>query len=185
VFFPCLCIPISDFLCPFIIANSFLFICEVSNESSTPTSDPYRNSDRIMKSVQLDLEFPSITHLPDYKGSTITETPTWRSVQPASYRAEKHEQQQVVQKHLPKLLHQQQQREEQQPPQLFPTTNASYSPMLESRSVPQNFQTLGITENPLSRCVPLEIMNAFSRSKNFYSETRRSFHSVGTLQRTQ
>jgi hypothetical protein len=57
----------------------------------------------------------------------------------------------VVQKYLPQLPHQQ--REERHPQQIFPTINASYTPPA-SRSVPQIPKILGITENPLSQCVP-------------------------------
>jgi len=163
------------------IANPFSFV--VLSDSSTPTSDPYRNSDRVTKLVQLDFKSSSTTHHPNYKGSTIAESPTGQSVQPSSSRAEEHEQQQVVQKHLPQLLPQRQQSEERQSQQIFPTTNTSYAPTPASRSVPQNFKTLRITENPLSQCVPPQHGDYFSQSKNFYSETQRSFHAVGTLQR--
>jgi hypothetical protein len=164
------------------IANPFSFV--VSSESSTPTSDPYRTWDRIMESVQLDLKTSSTTHLPDDKGSTITESPTG-PVQPSSSNAEQHEQQQVVQKHVPQLLHQQQQREERHPQQVFPTT--LHTPRCLRVGMCHNISRHW--ESPKSHYLgafAFEIMDTFSRSKNVHSETRRRLHSVGTLaDRTQ
>jgi hypothetical protein len=145
------------------IAYSFSFV--VSSEPSAPTSDPYHNSDRIMKPVQLDLKFSSTTSLPRYTGSKLTKSRTGQSVQPSSSNTEQHEQHQMVQKHLPVSQHQQQ-REERQPLQVFPATHASHTPPA-SRSVPQNFKIVGITENPLSRCVSPQINGYFHGLRMF------------------
>lgn len=161
------------------VANLF-FIFLVSNKPSTPISDPYHNSDSIMKMKSMHLDRRLSPSVP--KQSTIIESPAGKSVQPSSSNAEKHEQQPVVQKHLPQLPHEQQQREERHPQQVFPTINASYAP-LASRNVPQISKILEVTENPLSRCVPRQNNVYCPRSKNVYLESQRSLHSVPTLQR--
>ena len=162
---------------------------ESSNESSTPTSDPYRE--------------PSST-APFPKPSTVIENPTGQIMHPSAsnaeqqqpqrvaqqyqpqlsyepqqpqrvaaqkYQAQSYEPQQVAQKYQPQLPYQQQQtqgRHRQQviPPPIAP--NAQHA----SGFVPQFLKRLGIIENPLSRCVPSKLIYIFPRLRCLFRKPK-------------
>ena len=160
---------------------------ELSSKPSTPTSDPYRNLDKIMKSVHLHSEPSSTARLP--KPSTVIENPTGQIMHPSASNAEQQQPQRVPQQYQPPLSYEPQQPQQvaaqkyqvqsyepqqvtqkYQPPLPYQQQQSQgrhrqqvipppITPNAQHTSgfVPQFLKRLGIIENPLSRCVPSKL----------------------------